>query len=1103
VTAKLVGLPRFASQSRDLAALRTSLPQERSVEDFYAGLDQIGLSYGPAFQTVTQLRTNADGDQVLARVEMRSELTHNLEQYHLHPTLLDACFQSLMVMLGDAETSFLPTGFSELCLYRKQVPSQIWCHAERIYQDERQIRCNLTILDDDGQVVAQLRAMHLSAASKRDRVDRFGDKVKRQILAYDWTYGETLSEPKRLGHWLVVGDTSTTAQTVMDQLELYGATILGIAAYGDCYQHEGQRFILRPGSMKDAALMLRDLGELDGIVLMHGLSATAESDDPTAEKSLSSTIALVQALLAQGGERRPRIYVVTQSAFAVENYPDRVEPAQSAINGFARVAFNELEGFRFSTIDLPQRASQQQLENLALELLCDAPHDEVALRGSLRLCSELRDSTLLSADRVIPMPLTDDHPILVRALRSDSDSVGTARVIAGQTAPVGDRDVHLRIEATRIPADLLKSPSADTIAQFTIEIVARVIGLGPEVTDLMVGDRVCGFGPADLASHCVHPRKRFQLAKIDESADAVGLTSTLGMAARAEFAMDLLRLKPGTTALVLATAFGCSVAEALKRRNVHAVLLNDAAMRGRALDESAYSCCPEGIAQALADATHGEGFDLLVVPAQLWQKTFDFSMLRTGGQLLDLDAEAGPIALPKLATGVVRTDFRVMLAESKEFEQASARAVALISEGKIEAEPALAVSIADLAWQKLPLADAQANLVLTFETHGNDLPVVQLDEVIFDPQGTYLITGGFGGFGQKTAEWLVENGARHLVLTGRTGADNDSRRAFVEKLEQRGVRVLAAACNTADYQRLQELLKEVNTQWPPLRGVFHSGAEIIDQPLSEIDFETFARVMQSKALGGWNLHQLTQELPLDHFVLYSSVANLVGNSRQAAYSAANGFLNGLAHLRQSLGLPGTSVNWGAISDVGVVAQDEKLEQFLRYTGLRGIESSEGLSLLRSGLARGLAQFGVTMITSWADWARFETRGATSPRFASLIAADSQGQDNSMRDQLLVELSQLDPTEQVELLASLMVEIIASVLKADPSAIPFDKAINQLGVDSLMATEIQMLLDTQLGLSISILELIGDTTVRSLATQSLKNLNPSAASGLASVATDAR
>jgi acyl carrier protein len=128
-----------------------------------------------------------------------------------------------------------------------------------------------------------------------------------------------------------------------------------------------------------------------------------------------------------------------------------------------------------------------------------------------------------------------------------------------------------------------------------------------------------------------------------------------------------------------------------------------------------------------------------------------------------------------------------------------------------------------------------------------------------------------------------------------------------------------------------------------------------------------------------------------------------------------------------------------------------------------------------------------MITSWADWARFETRGAKSPRFASLIASDSQVKDHSIRDALIEELSQLENADQVELLGGLIVEVIASVLKSDPSTIPLDCSINQLGVDSLMATEIQLLFDSKLGLTISILELIGEATVRSIATQSLKTL----------------
>ena len=144
-----------------------------------------------------------------------------------------------------------------------------------------------------------------------------------------------------------------------------------------------------------------------------------------------------------------------------------------------------------------------------------------------------------------------------------------------------------------------------------------------------------------------------------------------------------------------------------------------------------------------------------------------------------------------------------------------------------------------------------------------------------------------------------KKGLAFLVLTGRAGANTPERQAFVQQLSDLKVTVKAAACDTSDLSQLTDLFAEISETMPPLKGVFHSGALILDQPIEDIDLNTFHQVMRSKALGAWNLHQITQNIPLDHFVLYSSVANLVGNTRQASYSAANGFLNGLAHMRQA------------------------------------------------------------------------------------------------------------------------------------------------------------------------------------------------------------
>ncbi len=1087
VTAQVGRVRHWQAEPTDLDRLRKACTIEIDPDTFYAQLRKLGLEYGPAFQAVQALQVDPSRRQAVARIQIDSSLTRNLSQYILHPSLLDACFQSLIGMFDLSETTYLPTGIGEMNVYMSSSPETVWCHCETVMQTERHLECHLTLLDDQGYIVATIRSMRLTAAAKRGRVDRWGDPVKRQILQYQWGYGESLNEPKRLGYWLVVGGADRITDEVCRRLEDYGAIIKHRVHLG--YQTEDRwgHPVIRAAHFDEVRSLLVDCGELDGVVFLHGLSANPDSHDPTGETAIATLVSYSQGMVDRWTEERPRVYVVTQNAFAVQDGDECVNPVQTAINGFVRVAFNELEGLRFSTVDLPDHPNSETFETLVLELLCDDVHDEVAIRHGMRLTSELLESNVLTDDRLAYVPLDDDRPVLVRQLRDDFESVGTARILATELPALADDEVRLRIESIQVPTDLL-SESAQSIEAPCVAVVARVMATGTQVKDLPKGQRVAGFVPSDLASHMTVKRHLAHLQPVDESLEAAGLLSILTPAVRATHATHGRQGGEQATALVWDSPLGRLVADRLQKqgfRVTYVVEPGDGEESQR--HESVYSCCPEGIARAVRERTDQRGFHVLVANMSDWMSSFDLRMLRAGATVIDTDDQAnGFVVAPHVQT-VVRTAMSILIEQPISLSHAISQVIQETSEGKLEIAPCLEVTVADLAWQKLPLADTRSTLVLHFDTRGQDLPVVQRDELKFRSDATYLITGGLGGLGKKTAEWLIAHGARHIALTGRTGANTPERQAIVTHLERLGAHVAVVACDTADFDRLTRAWDEIERTMPPIRGVFHSGAVIMDQPITEIDADTFALVMRSKALGAWNLHKISCTKDLDHFVLYSSVANLVGNSRQSAYSAANGYLNGLAYFRQSLGFPATSVNWGAIADVGVVAQDEKLEQFLRYTGLRGIESSEALESLHTALARGVPQYGITMITSWADWARFETRGSTSPRFASLIAADSQGKDDSLRDALMAELEPLEHADRVELMAKLILEIVASAMKADPSTIPLDRAINQLGVDSLMATEIQLMLDGKLGLNVSILELIGDTTVRSLAVQSVRTL----------------
>ena len=168
------------------------------------------------------------------------------------------------------------------------------------------------------------------------------------------------------------------------------------------------------------------------------------------------------------------------------------------------------------------------------------------------------------------------------------------------------------------------------------------------------------------------------------------------------------------------------------------------------------------------------------------------------------------------------------------------------------------------------------------------------------------------------ARWMVSGGARSLVLMGRSGP-SEAARAVVEELERSGARIVTSAGDVSREDDVARILSEIERTMPPLRGVVHAAGVLDDGVLSEQTRERLAGVMAPKIPGAWHLHRLTRGQPLDFFVLFSSIASLVGSGGQGGYAAANAFLDALAHRRRAEGLPATTINWGAWADAGMWA----------------------------------------------------------------------------------------------------------------------------------------------------------------------------------------
>jgi amino acid adenylation domain-containing protein/thioester reductase-like protein len=417
-----------------------------------------------------------------------------------------------------------------------------------------------------------------------------------------------------------------------------------------------------------------------------------------------------------------------------------------------------------------------------------------------------------------------------------------------------------------------------------------------------------------------------------------------------------------------------------------------------------------------------------------------------------------PVAASELGLCGTAALVRSIAAEHPDLACASLTVPSALSDGDLGPVVDLLTSDTVVGGEQLAIRDGQLE-----RARLRPRPVRQgaVAELPIREDGTYLITGGTGGVGLRLALEIARHRPKRLVLTSRSGTPADQDASIWEELQAAGTHVSTLAVDVCDATRMRRTLSDCG---PDLRGVFHCAGVLDDGILLRQTDERLAAVLRPKVEGAWLLHRLTQELApdLDLFVLFSSMASLLGYGGQSAYAVANGFIDGLARYRHRSGLPGVSVSWGSWAGAGMTARMcERGSAKLGQDGERPLAAAEAIAALAELVA---AQVPHSMVTE-VDWKAFAAERPRPPAMIESLTGPIEARVAPRDPGFRAGLRKAAPEEARATLREAVAATVEGLLGNAGGRLDPIRGFEDLGIDSLGALDLRGRLQVRLGLSL--------------------------------------
>ena len=895
--------------------------------------------------------------------------------------------------------------------------------------------------------------------------------------------------------WVVFADKGGAGSKLAELLRSKGARCR-IVTRGDAWTEGGPDAVaMRADSAADWTKLVEWWSAEDPPQRFVYLWVLDESEaDSSGLMGTAELVHFSHAMEAYAPVGKLRADLVTRGAQPAGRGRNAIAAAQGPGIGFFRVFLGEHTNIACRAIDLQSEQSPGDLAHLWRELLRTEPEREVALRGDARYVQRLSRG-LASVEQ----PL--DPSIPLRLESRERGSLDSLKFTAFDMPQCGPGEVLIRVKAAALNfRDVLKAlglypaESADA-RMYGDEVAGEVVAIGKGVDHVKPGDKVFGLAVFGLATHTL-ARGADVLRIPDGMTFEEAATIPVVFMTAWHSLKNVARLRKGETILVHSGLGGVGMAAIQIARHLGAeVIASAGSPHKRALlatmgVKHVIDSRRGDFAERVMEITGGRGVDVVLNALASEAIPMGLSCLAEFGRFIEIgkrdiyqNAKLPMWHLRRNASFHVVAMDAVFSGDEELTRELLGEIAALVREGALRPLPfrSFPACRADAAFRLMAAGKHIGKVILAFA----EPFIVRKGEpphkaFAVDADATYLVTGGFGGFGKVLARWLADRGAQHLVLAGRQGADSPGAAKFIAELRGMGAETLAVKADAGSPDDVKRLFAEIRATGRPLKGVFHLAMVIDDALLSELTPERFATVMKPKALGAWLLHGETKAMDLDAFVMFSSASSIFGNPGQGNYAAANAFLDSLAHHRRTLGLPALAVNWGVLGGEGYVARNEKVAEYLARQGTSSLEPAEVVSLLESFLDANATQVASLRI-DWGKW-RQSFRGLQdNPLVERILASgvefeESAGQAGDWR----VRIEAAAPDEREAVIVQALQEVVGSVLRVKPESLRPDQPLTDLGLDSLMGVEIENLIETSIGVTLPPTSLMRARTIGQIA-----------------------